>query len=130
MNLKSELTLKLAQIQGLDIDEKSLKKHQKLWWVNFRDKSVGGLKLTELGFSQMEKAEIKGHKIKIQKPLEYTNQNLIELDRYIDCPWYIYRNYIYVYGDKMAVQLVLFSGDLKRFVEAKRDFRKLSKNNP
>jgi hypothetical protein len=119
MNLKSEITLKLAEILEYEIDEKSLKKYQKTWWVNSRNKTVGGLQLSSLGFQEMKNAQIKYHKLKIEEKLEYTNQTLIRLDQYIDCPWHIIKNDMYVFSDKMAVQLVLFSGNLKRFIEAK-----------
>jgi hypothetical protein len=119
MNLKSEITLKVAQILNLAIDEKSLKTYKTKWWTNPRDKSKGGLQLNDQGFLYFEQAEIKNHKIKLEPKLELTNQIAIKLDQFIDCPWYIHRNHIYVYSEKMAVQLVLFSGNLQRFIEAK-----------
>jgi len=119
MNLKSEITLKLAEMLGLETDEKSLRKYQKAWWINPRNKDIGGLQLNDAGFQAMKNAQIKFHKLKIEEKLEYTNQALIRLDQYIDCPWHIIKNDMYVFSDKMAVQLVLFSGNLKRFIEAK-----------
>jgi hypothetical protein len=119
MNQKSDITLKLAEILSLDLNRKSLKTYQKFWWVNPRNKSQGGLKLTEKGFDAMERAEIKHHKIKLEEKLDHTNQTVIKLDQYIDCPWFIHRNNIYVYSDVLAVQLILFSGNLKRFIEAR-----------
>lgn len=124
MNLKSDITLKVAEILGLATDDKALKIYKKKWWVNPRDKSEGGLKLTDLGFDEMERAKIKCHKIKLEQDLDDTNQTLIKLDQYIDCPWYMYRKHIYVYSEKMAVQLILFSGNLKKFIDAKSRARK------
>ena len=119
MNLKSEITLKLAEALGYQTDEKSLKKYLKIWWVNPRNKDVGGLQLSFTGYQEMKNAQIKYHKIRLEDKLENTNQTLIRLDQYIDCPWHIFKNDIYVFSDKMAVQLVLFSGNLKKFIEAK-----------
>lgn len=119
MNLKSKITLKLAESLGYQTDEKSLKKYQKIWWVNPRNKEIGGLQLSFTGLQEMKNADIKYHKIKLSEKLESTNRTLIRLDQYIDCPWHIIGKEIYVFSDKMAVQLVLFSGNLKRFIEAK-----------
>jgi len=119
MNLKTNITQKLASTLELEQDEKSLKHYHKILWVNPRNKEKGGLKLTDAGFMQMNKANIKCHKIKLENELDNTNQTLIKLDQFIDCPWYSDKRNIYVYSDKMAVQLILFSGNLKRFIEAK-----------
>lgn len=119
MSLKNSITLKIAESLGYEIDEKSLKKYQKIWWVNPRNKESGGLQLSFTGLQEMKNAQIKYHKLKLEGKLENTNQTLIRLDQYIDCPWHIIGKEIYVFSDKMAVQLVLFSGDLKRFIEAK-----------
>lgn len=119
MNLKSDITQKLAQTLGLEQDEKSLRRYHKILWVNPRSKEKGGLKLTDAGFEEMNKADIKHHKIRLESELNATNQTLIKLDQFIDCPWYLDKRHIYVYSDKIAVQLILFSGNLKRFIEAK-----------
>jgi hypothetical protein len=119
MNLKSEITQKLIQTLGLEQSEKFLKKYHKVLWVNPRNKEKGGLKLTDVGFEQMNKADIKHHKVRLENELDNTNQTILKLDQFIDCPWYLDKRHIYVYSDKIAVQLILFSGNLKRFIEAK-----------
>lgn len=123
MNLKNEITLKLAEALGYQTDEKSLKKYQKSWWVNPRNKPHGGLKLSDNGFLLMEEAKIKKHKIRLEEDIENTAKTVIKLDQFIDCPWYMDQKHIYVYSEKMAVQLVLFSGNLNRFLTAKLKFK-------
>jgi len=120
MTLKNEITNKVAQILNLDLDKKSVKKLIHSWWENPRNKSQGGLRLTDIGFEALRNADIKFHKVKLEHPIKlYTNQLVIYLDRYIDCPWFINKTEIFVFGDKMAVQLILFEGNLERFLEAK-----------
>lgn len=119
MSLKSELTLKVAELTGLATDEKSLKTYKKHWWTNPREKDQGGLRLTEEGWIIVEQSGIKCHKIKLTSKIENTNQNLIKMDRYMDCPWYLDKKYIYVYTEKVAVQLILFSGNLQKFIDSK-----------
>ena len=119
MSLKSEMTVKIAELLGLATDEKSLKTYKKKWWANSRDKDQGGLRLTDEGWIKVEESGIKCHKIKLTSKPEKTNQNIIRLDRYLDGPWYLNKNYIYVYTERVAVQLVLFSGNLQKFIDAK-----------
>jgi hypothetical protein len=128
MTLKIEITRKVAEILGLSTDSKSIKQLVHLWWGNPRNKSQGGLRLTEQGFECLKQADIKTHRVKLEHRItSYNNQLIIWLDQYIDCPWFLNRNGsknktnldIYVFSDKMAVQLILFDGDVERFLSAK-----------
>lgn len=122
MNPKIEITKKVAEILGLSLDNKSIKKLIQTWWQNPRNKPTGGLHLTEQGFNSLKQADIKVHKIKLETPIIfYSNQLVIWLDRFIDSPWFLCRNEIFVFGDKTAVQLILFSGNIERFVNAKAE---------
>jgi len=119
MNLKNDLTKYVAEQLGLSTEEKSLKKLTPVWWQNPRNKSKGGLRLTEKGFECLQQADIKAYKVRFEEPVHYTNQLIIWLDNFIDCPWYVTNKEIYVFGEKMAVQLVLFSGNIAKFGAAK-----------
>lgn len=118
MNHKIEITKYVATQSGLDITEKNLRKLTALWWQNPRKKNKGGLRLTDEGFARIS-AYFKFHKVKFENPVEYTSQLVIQLDNFIDCPWYVTNRFIFVFSDKMAVQLVLFSGDIAKFSRAK-----------
>jgi hypothetical protein len=37
------------------------------------------------------------------------------MDQFIDCPFYLTKKAIFVYREKMAVQLVLFSGNIQKY---------------
>jgi len=119
MNLKSKLTKYIAETLGLKTDEKSLRKLQSILFLSTRNKSKGGLRLSDQGFDTLQKADLKFYKIKLDEPVVYNNQLIIWLDHFIDCPWYITNKDIYVFGEKMAVQLVLFSGNIVKFTIAK-----------
>jgi hypothetical protein len=119
MNLKPKLTKYIAETLGLKTDEKSLRKLQSILFLSTRNKSKGGLRLSDQGFDTLQKADLKFYKIKLDEPVVYNNQLIIWLDHFIDCPWYITNKDIYVFGEKMAVQLVLFSGNIVKFTIAK-----------
>jgi hypothetical protein len=118
MNHKIEITQYVATQAGLDTTDKNLRKLVALWWQNPRKKNKGGLRLTDEGFARIS-SYFKFHKVKFESPIEYTSQLVIQLDNFIDCPWYVTNRFIFVFSDKMAVQLVLFSGDIAKFSRAK-----------
>jgi hypothetical protein len=118
MNQKIELTTYVAKESNLPADEKSIKKLIPVWWQNPRTKITGGLRLTDEGFARFT-TQLKAHKVRFDQPVEYTNQLIIQLDNFIDCPWYVSKKEIYVFSEKMAVQLVLFSGNIAKFSSAK-----------
>lgn len=119
MNQKTDITKKVLELQGINPDKERVKKTIPTWWFSTRQKEKGGLRLTEQGFDCFQKAGIQSHKIKFEKPITVTNQVLIWIDQLIDCPFYITSKEIYVFSDKLAVQLVLFSGNIERYVRAK-----------
>ena len=119
MKQKIEITKYVAEQLQLATDEKSIKKLIPVFWQNPRDKEKGGLRLTDKGFESLKLADIKVHRVRFEQPVQYTNQLIIWLDNFIDCPWYITNREIFVFSEKMAVQLVLFSGNIAKFSAAK-----------
>jgi hypothetical protein len=118
MSQKSDITKYIAEQFGLSTDEKSIRKLIAQWWQNPRNKEKGGLRLTDEGFARLT-AHLTAHKVRFENPVEYTNRLIIQLDNFIDCPWYITNKAVFVFNDKMAVQLVLFSGNIAKFSTAK-----------
>lgn len=104
---------------GIEITPKKLKSYTNAWWKNCRQKSKGGLWLTEKGFDAFLKADIKNYQIKFNEPIDiFENKFIIWLDNSIDCPFFLTRKEIHVFGEKTAVQMILFSGDLKLLYKA------------
>ena len=119
MNPKIEITRAVLNSLGIDASDERIRKTIPVWWMNPRKKFRGGLRLTEQGFECFQKADIKVHKVRFEEPIQYTNKLIINLDNFIECPWYVNNKAIFVFGDKMAVQLVLFSGNIAKFASAK-----------
>ena len=119
MNQKDKITSIILNELSIENNPANFNKYFKLWWQNPRSKKTGGLRLTELGFMALEKAEIKSYKIKFDNPIEiFENKFIIWLDNSINCPFFITPKEIYVFGEKTAVQMILFSGDLKMLYKA------------
>lgn len=119
MTLKTEITKKILESLELDASAERVRKTIPTWWFSTRDKEKGGLRLTDQGYECFLKAGIKEYKIKFDEPVHFNNQLLIWLDHFIDCPFYLRNKEIYVFSEKMAVQLVLFSGNIYKYSAAK-----------
>ena len=117
---KIEITKKLLSLETKD-DPKHLQDSYKAWWYNWRNSENRKFRLTETGYQYFRHvADIKFYEIKYPKELVITNKIIIDLDRYIDCPYYIDKKSLMVSSEKVAVQLVLFDGNLNNFGKAKR----------
>ncbi len=117
--LKYEITQKILQLNGVDPTQDRIRKTIPSWWFSTRNKTHGGLRLTDQGYEAFLKAEIKEYSVKFMESFEYTNQLIIWLDKFIDCPFYLGKDEIIVFSEKMAVQLVLFSGNIYKYSAAK-----------
>lgn len=128
MNLKHEITKYVLESQGLPADDKRIRKTIPTWWFNPRNKEKGGLRLTEQGFECLTKADIKSYMIKFEEPLEeINNEFLLWLDQNINCPFYLTKKKVWVFGENLAVQLVLFSGNLAKYHRARKRFAEKQK---
>jgi hypothetical protein len=129
MNPKHEITKAVLEFLELPADDRRIKQTILTWWVNPRNKDKGGLRLTDQGFDCLAKAGIKHYELKFDEPIEYTNELIIWIDQNIDCPFYITNKKIWVFGEKLAVQLVLFSGNIAKFHRAQKRFAEKQKDS-
>ena len=82
---------------GESIAEHNVKGIMPLWWYNTREKEVGGLRLTEEGLDVVHKLELTTYDIPWPLDMTLTTQIII------------------VTNEKKAVELSLFSGDLRKY---------------
>jgi len=100
---------------GESINEQNVQSIKHLWWYNIRDKDKGGLRLTTEGFDVLKKLELAVYEIPFPLDMTLTTQIIIFLDNFIDCPYYLTNKSIFVTMEKKAVELTLFSGDLRKY---------------
>jgi hypothetical protein len=115
MNQRFELTRYVLKEAGKPHDDVYVKKMFSAFWMNPRNKEKGGMRLTDSGWTWLNNAGIKYYQIDLPKEIEWTNQLIIRLDQFIDSPFYLTKKAIYVFTERMAVQLVLFSGNIQKF---------------
>jgi hypothetical protein len=107
----SKVFLKSA---NLSVNEATLKEYMPLWWQNTREN--GGLRLTDQGYEFVTVTlGIQTYEIPFPKDFKLTSQTIIFLDRLIECPYYVYKNGLSVTDEKKALELHLFSGDVRKY---------------
>jgi len=115
MNWKETYTKVFLKELGLSVNETNVKQYMPMWWQNTRSKNTGGLRLTEEGYNILQQIELATYDIPYPRDMPVTTQVIIFLDQFIDCPYYLTNRSIIVTNEKKAVELTLFSGDLRKY---------------
>lgn len=116
MNWKETYTKIFLKQSGKSINEVAVKEYLPVWWQNTRAKDVGGLRLTEEGYRFItEDIQLQTYEVMFPPDFEMTTQVLIWLDNFIDCPYYLWKKGIIITNEKKALELSLFSGDVKKY---------------
>jgi hypothetical protein len=116
MNWKETYTKIFLKHLGKSINEVSIKEYTPVWWQNTRTKDSGGLRLTDEGLRMiMEELQLSTYDVPYPVDFELTTQTVIFLDKFIDCPYYMGRKGITVTDEKKALELHLFSGDIRKY---------------
>lgn len=119
MSQKNKITEEVLKELGISLTPENIKKYKKTWWQSNRTKEKGGLWLTPAGFEAFNNARIKSYKIKFPEPLQnFENNFIIWLDNVMEFPFFITPKEMYAFGEKTAVQMMLFSGDIKLWHKA------------
>ena len=116
MNWKETYTKVFLKQSDIAVSEASIKEYFSVWWQNTRTKSEGGLRLTEEGYRLIsEDLDLTTYDIPFPRDFEITTQILIFLDKFITCPYFLTNKGIIVTDEKKAMELHLFSGDIRKY---------------
>ena len=115
MNWKETYTKVFLKELGKATTDANVKEYMPLWWQNTRNKGSGGLRLTDRGYELLQQIELATYDIPYPKDMPLTTQVIIFLDQFIDCPYFLTNRSITVTNEKKAVELTLFSGDLRKY---------------
>lgn len=130
MDSKDKYTEIFLKAAGLPYSDETIKDYRSRWWFSTREKSIGGLRITDqcLEFLETE-ADIKIYKIDLPKDLTIGPQILIWLDQFLETPWHLEKRYIKVLSEKSAFELYLFSGDIRKMGSAKAMSKRLNQES-
>lgn len=116
MNWKETYTKIFLKEAGITINEANIKEYMPVWWQNVRSKNSGGLRLTDKGIEFVKDTlQLTTYDVPFPKDFKLTTQTLIWLDQFIDCPYWLANNGMIVTNEKKAVELHLFSGDVRKY---------------
>lgn len=116
---KAQLIEDILKIANVAFDKKHLTDYKIAWWFNTRHDNKG-FRLTDAGLAALRRVKFTAYNVELKPDTKFTNQLILRLDTFIECPYYLEKNKIIVFDDKMAVQLMLFSGDIKQYSDVKQ----------
>ena len=116
MNWKETYTKIFLKNANISIGENTLKEYMPMWWKNSRSKNFGGLRLTDEGITFIkEKLQLQTYDVPFPNDFDLTTQVIIFLDKYLDTPYYLADDGVIVTNEKKAMELMLFSGDIRKY---------------
>ena len=116
MDTKTAYTRTFMTLLEQPIHEESVKTNYYTWWQNVRESyQARSLRLTKQGLETVEKLEIKTYSIKFPDKIIFTPQTYLWLDEYVDCPYFVDKKNIVVTMERMALQLMMFAGDITKY---------------
>jgi hypothetical protein len=116
MDRKTAYTRTFLMLKDETIHDENIKTAYFTWWQNVRENYESrSLRLTKLGFECIESLDIKTYVIKFPQKIIFTPQTYLWLDEFVDCPYFVDKAKIIVTMEKMALQLMLFAGDVTKY---------------
>ena len=116
MDTKTAYTRTFMGLLEQPIHDESIKTNYYSWWQNVRESyQARSLRLTKLGLETVKKLDIKTYDIAFPDKIIFTPQTYLWLDEYVDCPYFVDKKKIIVTMEKMALQLMMFAGDITKY---------------
>jgi hypothetical protein len=116
MDVKTAYTQTFMQLLNQTLHEENLKTCYYTWWQNVRESyQARSLRLTKSGLDIVKKLDIKTYTIKFPDKIIFTPQTFLWLDEFVDCPYYVDKKQIVVTMERMALQLMMFAGDVTKY---------------
>ena len=116
MDTKTAYTRTFMQLLNQPDHDEILKTYYYTWWQNVRESyQARSLRMTKSGLEILKKLEIKTYSIKFPDKIIFTPQTFLWLDEYVDCPYYVDKKQIVVSMERMALQLMMFAGDVTKY---------------
>ncbi len=116
MDTKTAYTRTFLTLKEQPLHDESIKAAYFSWWQNVRESyQARSLRLTKIGYECMKSLDIKTYEIKFPAKIIFRPQTFLWLDEFVDCPYYVDKKQIVVTMEKMALQLMMFAGDVTKY---------------
>jgi hypothetical protein len=118
---KRALTKKFLKELGLETTAKNIKQYHRTWWMNPRNMdTTRSYRLTPEGCNMLiNQLEVKHYEVNFPGEIEWYSGLLLDLDKNLDSPYFLKSESIVIFKEKMAVELILFEGNIHRYTQAK-----------
>ena len=116
MDVKTAYTKTFLVLKDQPTHDESIKASYFAWWQNVRESyQARSLRLTKQGLEMLGTLDLKTYDIKFPAKVIFTPQTYLWLDEFVDCPYFVDKSKIIVTMEKMALQLMLFAGDITKY---------------
>lgn len=116
MDTKTAYTRTFMMMLEQKIHDETIKTNYYTWWQNVRESyQARSLRLTKIGLQVVKDLDIKTYQIKFPDKIIFTPQTYLWLDEFVDCPYFVDKKHIVVTMEKMALQLMMFAGDITKY---------------
>ena len=116
MDRKTAYTRTFLMLKEKPLHEESIKASYFACRQNVRENYESrSLRLTKIGFEWLESLDIKTYTIKFPNKIIFTPKTFLWLDEFVDCPYFVDKKKIIVTMEKMALQMMMFAGDVTKY---------------
>ena len=116
MDTKTAYTRTFMELLEQPVHDESIKTNYYTWWQNVRESyQARSLRLTREGLKMLEQLDIKTYVIKFPDRIIFTPQTYLWLDEFVDSPYFVDKKQIHVTMERMALQLMMFAGDITKY---------------
>jgi hypothetical protein len=105
----------LLDESGTEYDTLKIKNIYCNTWYNWRSE-FKALRITKSGLDWLKK-HIKFYEINYPHDFRapFTNKLFLSISKYVDCPYFLDEDSIWVSSEHIAVQLILFNGNIEKY---------------
>jgi hypothetical protein len=120
MSVKRAMVKKILETLGMSTELDQINQYTQKIWMNPRE--TGGFRLSEFGYDIFKRQlEIESHGLQLETETTQTLVTLLNLDRYLPCPYYIVnKRKLEIFGEREAILFALHGNSLLGLLETCR----------
>jgi hypothetical protein len=120
MSIKRAMVKKILETLGQSTELEQLNQYNQKIWMNPRE--TGGFRLTLVGHDIFKnQLNVSSYRLKLDSENTQTLAMLLNLDRYLPCPYFIVNKHnLEIFGEREAILFALHGNNLSRLLETCR----------
>lgn len=115
---RDQLTELFLKLHNMPADPDSIKSYSRTWWWSTR-KNRESFRLSAKGYAVLAcELNLISYEIKFEESHISNSQFIINLEKYMNCPYYLQQHSIIVFSERKGVELSLI-GNIQQFLKNK-----------